>query len=623
MNILTDSELLNVPVGNCFVFDVESYENLFFIAFKDIHSKKIVTFELSRNSNINYDKLQWFLWRFLLVGFNSNCYDLPIIMLALQGKSTSELKFITNEIISNEMRRYDLEKKYKISLPKINHIDLIEVCPLKASLKTYGGRLHCQRMQDLPYPPDAILTAEQAQVVREYCVNDLDNTELILFNLKDQLNLRYELSKEYGQDLRSKSDAQIAEAVITNEVGKLKGYIPRKPVIKEGTAYEYNIPAFIHYRNNQLSDLLKLIKETKFVIDKNGSPKLPKSIESRKINIGNSTYRIGIGGLHSSEKSIAHLSDDDHVLIDRDVESYYPRIIINQRLFPAHMGDDFLKVYERLVSRRIDAKRSGNSVVADSLKITINGSFGKLGSRYSALYAPDLMLQVTISGQLCLLMLIDRIEHVGIPVVSANTDGIVIKCPRLRETELNEIITQWEIDTRFKTEETRYKAVYSRDVNNYIAVKEDGKVKSKGAYSNPWSDPKTAIFRFHKNPQTTIVIEAVIDFITKSKPIEASINESNNISKFVIVRNVKGGAVKDGNYLGKVVRWYYAKGEKGAINYALNGNKVALSDGSTPLMQLPATFPNDVNYEKYIIDAQEILFDIGYFKKRELGKLWS
>ena len=41
-----------------------------------------------------------------------------------------------------------------------------------------------------------------------------------------------------------------------------------------------------------------------------------------------------------------------------------------------------------------------------SKKIQINGSFGKLGSKYSLLYAPDLLLQTTITGQLALLMLI-------------------------------------------------------------------------------------------------------------------------------------------------------------------------------------------------------------------------
>lgn len=622
IDFYTDSELLNVPVGSFFIFDVESYWNFFFIAFKNIETNKVVTFEDSPDSTIILDKLRWMLWRFCVVGFNSRTYDIPIIMCALKGKKAYELKTITNDIIKNELRAYQLEKKYKVEVPNINHIDLIEVCPLTASLKKYAGRLHCERMQDLPYHEDSHLTQEQAQVVREYCINDLDNTLLVLTNLKDQLALRCQMSTEYNQDLRSKSDAQIAEAVITKEVGRLKGYIPQKPVIKEGTSYVYKIPNFISYNNPSLVNILDIIRDCHFVIGKDGSPKLPKKIESLKIKIGGSVYRMGMGGLHSSEKCIAHIADENTVLIDRDVESYYPRIIINQRLFPAHMGEDFLSVYEAIVKRRIEAKRAKNSIVADSLKITINGSFGKLGSKYSALYAPDLMLQVTITGQLALLMLIERIESVGIPVVSANTDGIVIKCPKVRYNELNSIIEQWEKDTNFKTEETQYKGVYSRDVNNYIAVKTDGKCKTKGAYSNPWNDPKTAIFRFHKNPQNTICIEAVVELITTGKAIKQTILECDEISKFVTVRDVKGGAVKNQIELGKVIRWYYAKGEQGAIYYLTNGNKVPKSDGGKPLMDLPAVFPSDIDYDWYIKEAESILFDIGYYKKAAPGKLF-
>ena len=173
----------------------------------------------------------------------------------------------------------------------------------------------------------------------------------------------------------------------------------------------------------------------------------------------------------------------------------------------------------------------------------------------------------------------------------------------------------WEERTNFKTEETRYKAVYSRDVNNYIAVKEDSSCKLKGEYSNPWNDPKAAIFRFHKNPQTTICSEAISKLLSEKIPIETTIRSCKDISKFVTVRNVKGGAEKDGIYLGKVVRWYYSIDNKGYIQYKLNGNKVAKSDGAKPLMDLPNKFPSDINYNWYIEEAISMLYDIGYLKR--------
>jgi hypothetical protein len=109
---------------------------------------------------------------------------------------------------------------------------------------------------------------------------------------------------------------------------------------------------------------------------------------------------MGIGGLHSSEQRQALVSDSDHVLIDRDVTSYYPAIILEGNLSPLHLRerDAFIRVFRSIVQRRVEAKKKGDSVVANALKIVANGSFGKLGSRYSVLYSPHLMIQVTLTG---------------------------------------------------------------------------------------------------------------------------------------------------------------------------------------------------------------------------------
>ncbi len=628
---LSDQDIINTPAGTPFVFDVECYNNIFYVAFKSLINGGIVDFEQSPyTSFIDLDKMRWMFYKFLVIGFNSRNYDIPITTLFLTGKFTTEtIHTVSNEIILNQLQIYQLEKKYNIIMPVINHIDLIEVCPLTASLKTYAGRLHCNKMQDLPYDPQSTLTYDEIQELKKYCVNDLDNTVLICNELKPQLTLRYQLTDQYGIDLRSKSDAQIAESVIGKEVAKLKGYFSKKPIIKEGTQYEYKTPSFVRFNSSYLSEKLNIIQTSKFTIDNGGSPKWPEGVGDKIktssgwkwgliIKMNRSTYTVGMGGLHSTEKSVAHLSDKDTVLIDRDVESFYPRIVLNNQLMPTHLGQEFLSVYESIVNRRIEAKRAKNSIVADSLKITINGSFGKLGSKYSLLYAPDLLLQVTITGQLCLLMLIEMIESVGIPVVSGNTDGIVIKCPRVKEPELNSIIKQWEQITNFVTEETRYKATYSKDVNNYIAVKEDGTCKTKGTYSNPWNDPKQAIFRFHKNPQTTICSEAIVEYITKGIKLADTITQCTDVTKFVSVRNVKGGATKQAVYLGKVIRWYYTKNEQGYIEYKTNGNKVPKSDGAKPLMNLPVEFPSDIDYDWYIKEATNMLFDIGYYKKTKI-----
>ena len=111
-----------------------------------------------------------------------------------------------------------------------------------------------------------------------------------------------------------------------------------------------------------------------------GKLQLPKALRSRVITVGDSKYKMGIGGLHSMEKCAAHEPDDDEFLLDFDVASYYPSIILKCGLFPKHLGPKFLKVYRAIVEERLEAKAAGDKVRANTLKITVNGSFGKFGS---------------------------------------------------------------------------------------------------------------------------------------------------------------------------------------------------------------------------------------------------
>ena len=199
-----------------------------------------------------------------------------------------------------------------------------------------------------------------------------------------------------------------------------------KTVYADNATFQYSDPQLVSFNNPQLAKILAKILDHKFTLGRNGAVCMPPWLRDTKIRIGDTEYQMGIGGLHSCENSKYFCSDKDYTLFDLDVSSYYPSIILQQRLAPKSMGAPFLKVYQGIVTRRLAAKKSGDTVTADVLKIAVNGSFGKLGSKYSALFAPELLIQTTITGQLCLLMLIERLEDAGARVVSANTDGVVI-----------------------------------------------------------------------------------------------------------------------------------------------------------------------------------------------------
>ena len=602
-------------VRNSLIVDIECYINYFLVGFVSYQSGKVAYFEMKEGQRLDYTKLSYILHNFNTIGFNSLKYDIPMITLALAGYTCEELKMFSDGIIVNEERPADILRGQKVKKLRIDHIDIMEVAPLRASLKVYGGRVHVPAMQDLPFHPSVTLNEDQIAIVRWYCLKkDLTNTAYLKSNLEVQLDLRVKMSNEYKIDLRSRSDAQIAESVIAQEIEKLNSCRPMKPNIPPGTVYHYNVPHFMQFKTPLMQWALNVVKQTLFIVEEDGKIGLPHSLKNLKLQIGESFYKLGIGGLHSSEKKVHYIADSNTLLIDRDVTSYYPFIILNQNLFPSHLGPNFILVYKKIVERRLAAKARGDSVVAETLKILINGSYGKLGQVHSVLYAPQLLIQVTLTGQLSVLMLIERLELAGIPVVSANTDGFVIKCPKSHEAVMNSLVDEWEKETGLQTEASNYLALYSRDVNNYIAIKAPTKkspeitVKGKGVYARPG---------LSKNPQNEVCIDAIENLLIKGIPIRQTVLDCKDIRKFINVRKVKGGAVKispdkPNEYLGESIRWYYGADEPSHLVYAKTGKKVPRSNGAVPVMDLPAQFPDNIDYNWYIVEAEAMMRKFGY-----------
>jgi len=662
--------------------DIESYWNYFLVALEDDVTGEQFEYSMFGEdavlSKADRQNLRRVITKHKIITFNGNGYDMLVLTAAIKGFCASDLKRITNAIIADKMKPWEIEREYGFVVPEIDHIDLMEVAPGKASLKIYHGRNHGRRLQDLPYHEDTTLTRAQADKVCDYCFNDLDATKGLYKTLSGQINLRIALSREHGIDLRSKSDAQVAEAIIKKEIKRITGKC-EKPDLKKwgtGTRFHYRAPAYIKFRSRRLKDLLMQIETTPFRIGKNGYVDLPEEIKEEKIRINRGLYTLGIGGLHSNEKSTTHVSDEEFVLRDSDVTSYYPMIIIGQGLYPAQLGPAFKKVFRRIVEDRIHAKQmvakleeelpkindpdriaqtqleiSRWQIAADGGKIMVNGSFGKFGSSFSILYSPPLLIQTTITGQLSLLMLIERLEDIGIEVVSANTDGIVSKIPRWMEDEYKAVLEQWQSDTGFGMEFTDYRGLYSRDVNSYIAITTKGKAKTKGAFS---------LGSLMNNPSCEISIQAVIDYLKDGKPIGETIKSCNDIRKFITIRTVNGGAVwpvkrfsggtvaniskvRDGEFLGKSIRWYYGKDVDWAIHYnkptqSGNHNKVPKTLGAVPIMEFqdtpsselkfddrgkpinPYVMPTDVDRAFYMREAYQILEDVGY-ESNPYGKL--
>ena len=142
-----------------------------------------------------------------------------------------------------------------------------------------------------------------------------------------------------------------------------------------------------------------------------------------------------------------------------------------------------------------------------------------------------------------------------------------------------------------------------------------------------------------KNPQAPICSDAVLYFLKNGTPIEQTIRSSVDVREFITVVNATGGATwtdpasSEEVYLGKVVRYYWAKNGAPIIKvkpHPSTGNrpKVSKTDGCRPLMTLPSDFavPEDLDYERYIAEAESILKDIGYYNREVVtqgGSHWE
>lgn len=628
--------------------DTECYPDYWLFKAYDESTHQFYSFGMWPGQPLDIQGVVDVLSRYTLITFNGEKYDILMIVLAIHGATCEQLKEANDDIIVRKLPPWTFCEKWGIQIPDyIDNIDVMEVAPgVRISLKMYMGRLHAPKLQDLPYDPSQQLDGVGRFVIADYCGNDLVGTNMLRHEVWERVQLRMAIGERYKIDVRSKSDAQIAEAVIKAQLD----FYPQKRYIPHGYSFNYEPPAYVQFVTPQMRELLDLVQRAAFVVtDKEEAlmmhgetsgvrtgVNIPAELKGRDIIIGQGVYRLGIGGLHSQESCVSYFSDDDFELEDWDVKSYYPSLILTMGMVPEQLGPAFRIIYKAIYERRLLSKSESARIAklwecmgspelkaeadllrteSDGLKIVLNGTFGKLFSKYSILYAPELGIRTTITGQLALLMLVEMMECSGIRVVSANTDGIILRIPKGLKDIARQVVKWWEQRTGLEMECTPYRSVHQRDVNNYIAIDTNGKVKRKGVFNQGGvlSGPQG------KGPNMDICADAVVAWLKDGTPIADTIRNCTDIRKFIVLRHCDKGAVDlsnpgtaiaDGKYLGRAVRWYYGS-QRGYLGTKDTGQKVAGSDGATPVMTLPDALPADINYGKYVNVAMEMVADIG------------
>lgn len=332
------------------VFDTECYHDYWLCKFDTGE-----VFQLTPDSPLDIAGLRRTLSLYTLISFNGINYDIPIISLALQGHDNQTLKAASDAIIVGNKRPWEITRDL---LEWCDHIDMIEVAPGQASLKMYGAKMHSRKLQDLPIKPDASIAWHDRVLLRDYCDNDLRTTRELYDTFQAQLKLRADMSAEYGVDLRSKSDAQIAEAVMK----QLLPFKVERPYIAPGTQFKYQPPEWMRFQHLHL---LQLLDRNAFTVSVSGGVDMPDELANTLIRIGSSAYKMGIGGLHSTESQIVHVADEQYEITDHDVASYYPSLILRTGIAPQQIGQQFQIIYRQWYDRRLAAKAKMQAAQAE------------------------------------------------------------------------------------------------------------------------------------------------------------------------------------------------------------------------------------------------------------------
>ena len=582
-------------------FDIESFSNFFQIGL--LLNNKYISIDIRGKEVFDkekQDKLLKLIKDNTLVGFNSINYDNIFIniLLANSNLRAKQLNLISNLLVnssySNELID-DIKVNFELSIANklvelkptnfnifnilsifnankyiYESIDLYKIND-SGSLKFYGCNLGL-KIRELPYQSDIILTNSQINEIIEYNKNDLIITkELYKKSLKD-LEFRAKLNDKYIVDINNpfKNFKNMGNATIGEKLINLK-LSPNLNNYKNGKikSFKLNLPNYLQFKNKNIQILLDKVKNYTFKLI-NKRIEFPKWLKDEVIQLGNNTYNIALGGLHSKEKVLRIVTSTDTILRNIDVRSYYPNLQFKNGFTPKNIDKkEYIEFGENLLLERIEAKKIQKElknknnlsddekllletaiITNETNKIILNGGmYGKLGDINSKYYDPKALLNVTLTGQFSLLLLIEWLEYDGIRVISANTDGIEILHNLNTHSfeDIKKIVNEWEKITKLTMEYGEYKSLFARDVNAYVAKYNGDKIKAKGIYG-------ASINNIHKKIEYPIVYKIIRDLINDfnyplsdiSKIKDYIVNKllnCNNILNFATVQKVTGGAI--------------------------------------------------------------------------------
>ena len=631
-----------------YVFDIEIFPNVFTCTVKNTETKELLIFEISDRKN-NLENLVNLFWTIrsnvnkfncdlgtdkLFCGYNNLHYDTPIInyiidyhqkMLSLPvWEVTKSLFNLSNTIIRSVDGQFDSWSKWKYAT-YFENLDLLTMLfsnKLRVGLKEMEVTMQVQNVDEYKGNFQDWLPISKIDDVLEYNKHDVEATEELLYRCKKDIELRLAIEDEYKIKALNKDGVNIGVEIIKQKylqaTGKKWADIKDLRSPCDMIALKDVILPYVQFTSPVLQNLLAELKTLTVSPGRKGLEK--------EFIIGGVKHLFSVGGLHSVNKPEEIKPTETQVLVDQDVASLYPSLIIENKFYPPHLGPEFLEVYSEIKEERIIAKHNGEKTKDLTLKLALNGLSGMLQNEHSFCYSPFTVLQVRINGQLSLLMFIEKLIDLGCKIVNTNTDGVFYIAEKHLLPQIENVVKWWQKTTKLVLEADYFEAMYQFAINDYIAVKagysktKDPKlIKKKGLFIDTVS--------LGKGMNAIIIPEAINKCLVDGIPVSDTIQNCTDIHKFITYQKVsKDYCVEyDGRLIQRINRFYFSNNapwlykckvdcEGNRTNYIKLNSQTGVTICN--VINENFEFPNDINYAYYIGEAQKI---VDLFKYKQLS----
>lgn len=533
------------------------------------------------------------------ISYNGLAFDAQITQFILDNQaklsqlSTKDLideiyKYAQKTINRTEKNEFPDYAPYKIAIKqidlfKMNHWDNRAKM---SSLKWIQYSMDWDNVEEMPHPHYQPVTKDhELQMIVKYCINDVQSTKKILDHSKEQIVLRQTLTKEYGIYLYNASEPRISKELFLHFLSEKLRW-DKSDIKSLRTPRDYIILAecilpYVNFKTPEFQSVLEYFRKKVITSTKDG---FKHSVTYRGVRTD-----YGLGGIHGATDAGVYEAKPGWTIMTSDVTSFYPNLAIKNGFHPAHLPKkEFGELYEWFFEERKKIPKTDPKNYV--YKLILNSTYGLTGDENSFLYDPRMTMQITINGQLSLSMLYEMIcEQIpeAIPLMQ-NTDGLETMIPTASVSKYMDICTMWENITKLSLEHDQYKKMIIRDVNNYIAISTNDKVKCKGAFE--WEDlHKKKVAVFHKNKSFLIIPKAIYAYFVNGVKPEDFLAQNQSIQDYCAgvksksgwyyeERNIEQGSLSI-KKLQKIVRYFVSNDGSKLVKCHKDGREIQVEAG--------------------------------------------